>query len=147
MSDQGRRKPASDSLKGKIELEYAEKREYRPPDDMPPLVGSEKSIWNQYISSKFEWDEKELRTVHKIVKLESQYQDFTKQAENYPRIYEKSNGDLAPHPFHAEVRQVHKALMSEIRNAGLNPKPGDNRRANAPVAGQSNRGKKMKLVG
>lgn len=142
------RKIAGDSLQGKINSAIAKERVYLPAEDMAELVGDELSVWNQYISSRFDWQHAELRIVHKIVKLESLYRKLTLEALDIPAFYEKSSGDLAPHPIHSEIRQTHKAIQMEVRSLGISHREIERKFSGA--AG-STRGKKtpskMSLVG
>ena len=137
-----------DSLQGQINAEIAKERVYLPPEDMEALVGAELNIWNQYISSRFEWKPQDLRTVHSLVKLDAYYRKISEEAREIPLTYEKASGDHAAHPIHTEVRQVHKALQAEIRALCLYPDSREKDKYSGAAAAAPTRGKKkMGLVG
>ena len=96
------RKPAKDSVAGKIAASAALDAVWEVPDGLEALTELEEIAWKQYTQAKIGWKSIELRTVHRIVKLESRYQELA--------------GDLADN---AQMLAVIKAIETQTRLIGL----------------------------
>ncbi len=150
------RKAAADSIAGKIANAQAAEKEYDTPEGMENLTKTERIVWNQYVKARTGWKEAELRTLHRVVKLETELRKGQREAKKTPLFYEKISGDYAAHPLHAEVRHMQKMLHSELRVIGLqiDPKHAGAIIRSGATAPETTRGKKaptgptgMTLVG
>lgn len=114
------RKLRSDSAKAQLEAERALREGFAVPDGLKALTKREKVAWDQYCQARVEWSETELRGLHRIIKMETELEKLRREAARSPRTYEKSNGDLAAHPIHTELRNEIKVIQAEKRLIGLN---------------------------
>ena len=96
------RKPASDSIAGKVAAAAALERGWDVPDGMEPLTAAEKLVWSDYTAAKSAWKAVELRTIHRIVKLESLYRELSEENERT-----------------GEMLSVLKAIETQTRIVGL----------------------------
>lgn len=97
------RKPASDSIAGKIDSSKVIGAEYPPPECLEALTEEEISRWNAFIEAKDGWKEMELHELHALVKMKSDY--------------EKLRNDDAPT---SEKTTLYKTIQAQFRVLGLN---------------------------
>ena len=97
------RKPASDSIAGKIETSKVIGMEYPPPECLEALTEQEMSRWNAFIEAKDGWKEMELHELHALVKMKSDY--------------EQLRNDDAPT---SEKTTLYKTIQAQFRVLGLN---------------------------
>lgn len=76
------RKPASDSIAGRVAAAQAIDRVWDLPEGLEPLTYQEKPVWDDYTAAKTGWKQVELRTVHRIVKLETRYRELSDEKES-----------------------------------------------------------------
>lgn len=114
------RKKRSDSKEAQVEAERTLREGFAVPEGLKALTKREKVAWDQYCQARVEWSETELRGLHRIIKMETELEKLRREAASSPRTYEKSNGDIAAHPIHTELRNEIKVIQSEKRLIGLN---------------------------
>ena len=135
------RKNAIDSIAGKVEAAINAHRDYLVPEGLEDLLKSERIAWKQYTSSKSGWEESELRSLHALVKHETQLAKMGKEAAKTDFTYEKPGGGNAAEPIHGEYRNAQKMRHEMLRLLGLVFAGRDTTKvANAPTG--STRGKK-----
>jgi hypothetical protein len=117
------RKPANDSIAGRIASAQADQRHIEVPEGLGELTSAEEIAWNQYISARNEWKANELRALFEVVKTETRINQIREEAENTPFTYETGTdpGNIThkPHPIHAELRSEQNALKGYLRLIGL----------------------------
>lgn len=113
------RKQRSDSLTSQIEAARSHKSEYQVPAGLGALTKLERTAWNQYCLARDSWKAAELRTLFRIVKLETEIKKLEREARKHDRFYKRANGDWVQHPIHAEIRNQRKLLQSDLRVIGL----------------------------
>lgn len=113
------KKSAADSTQGKLAIKLAETKEYDIPEGLEKLTKAEKIVWNRYTRARTDWKEVEFCTLHRIVKMETGLKKLVAESKKTPPIYEKHNGDMAPHPIHAEMRNALKMFHTELKIVGL----------------------------
>lgn len=103
------RRSAIDSIQAKIARNSRPTLSFDIPKGLDPLNERENAAWNDYIEAKSEWKASELRTLHRMVKIESELLDKRSEAESLE----------SKDPFHKEVRDITKLLHCELRLLGL----------------------------
>ena len=95
------RKPASDSIAGKVAAAAALDRDWEIPEGLT-LKKAQMPVWRQYTQAKIAWKAIELRTIHRIVELETLYRELTGDEERV-----------------SEMLAVLKAIETQTRMVGL----------------------------
>ncbi len=134
------RKPASDSIQGRIDSAISAQTVYQSPEGLPDLTELETTAWKQYIAHKNEWKDSELRQLHALVKMETKLTDMESEAAVTPFTFQASeNSMIKEHPIHGMVSKQRNDIRSQLRVMGLNS-PHDIARKNAnegrPSAGR-----------
>jgi hypothetical protein len=128
------RRLAVDSIAAQIARNMGPELEYDIPKGLEGLTTQEQHAWNDYISAKSSWKASELRTLYRLVKIETEYQE----KRNETKGLESSD------PLFKEVREVQKSLHSEMRLLGFVIPSGSygSQQSEGKAAKPSSRGKK-----
>ena len=119
------RKSASDSVYGQIERAQTADAEYECPEGLDNFTDSEESAWNDYLDAKDSWKASELRQLHKLVKLETEYWELFDDPEATKGDRYKLQGLIQ-----AQVRLIGLNTTHNVatRNASEGKKAGRGRR-------------------
>ena len=103
------RKSAVNSIAAKIARASGPDLIYDVPRGLEALTEREVYAWDDYIQAKDTWKACDLRTLRRLVKIESELIEKRQIA-----------AEMEPNdPFHKEVRDIQKLLHSEVRILGL----------------------------
>lgn len=139
------RKSASDSITAKVELAKRLETPIEVPNGLDGLTAKELMAWQQYTSARIKWNQPELRSIHRLIKHETQLARLIDEAAGIPLVYERPSGDIATHPIHTEVRNAHKLANELLRVLALNiPMNATTDVSTAPSG--STRGKKVSML-
>ena len=115
------RKPAVDSILGKVEAAKRSQVAWKVPEGLSALNKSEQSVWHQYTSARSDWNDSGLRQLHRLVKMETLAHKIGNEASKTPAVCAGHGGTPKAHPIHAESRAYHASLNSILSLLKLTP--------------------------